>query len=477
MAGTNVSPIEVQTYVEWELAKRQIPLNRLKRSEKDQEVQVSKYGNIQSLLTNFQANLTALNNTFGAVAYQATTSNPAAITAQVTSNTVAPITHKINVTQLAKAESQISAGVASNNTALNLTDTLTIAVGSKNVGVNVSPTDTLQNIRDNINNSTQAANLGVTASIFATSVAGVPQYQLIISSNQTGVANAVTVTDGTTAFSFTEQNQAQDAMLTVDNQAVDSATNMVASVLDGLSFNLSAAAVGAGDITLNISPVDSGTQNANITTSLQAVLTAYNEVISFLDKSQINPGTSNDTFPLIKLTLQNALNQVIGSGQFSSLASIGIVSMPAIPQTSTITVVDKTGKEVQKDVKYYSTGQLMLNTDPNLPLLSTVLQDNPAAVQSLLINSTNGIFTNISNNLLDPMTGSLTITINKNVGIIEQRENKFKQQIADEEISLNKERDFFTKKYADLNVLLQKLQTINDNISKQLEASSFQHNK
>jgi flagellar hook-associated protein 2 len=474
MAGSNVSPIDVQTYVEWELAKRQIPLNRMKRTEKDQEVQLSKYGNIQSLLSTFQANLTALTKTFNAVAYQATSSNPQAITAQVTSNTVAPVSHVINVTQLAQAESQISQGYASNNTALNLTDTLTVAVGTQNMGVTVAATDTLQNIRDNINTAAKAGNVGVTASIFATNVGGVPQYQLIVSSNQTGNVNAVAVTDSASLMGFTEQSKAQDAIFTVDKQAVDRPTNMITDVLDGLSFNLLSTSSGAGDVTLNISALDSATQNANIATAVQATLNSYNEVMSFLDKSQINPQTSNDTFPLIKLSLQNALSQTItGNGNFQTLASIGIVSMAAVPQTTTITVVDKTGKEVQKDVKYYSTGQLMLNADTNLPTLSQVLQDNPVAVQTLLTDPQNGIFSTVSSKLLDPLVGSISITIKKNVNIVEQRENIYKQHIADEELSLEKARDFYTNKYAALNVMLQKLQTTSDNISRQLDASVY----
>jgi flagellar hook-associated protein 2 len=467
MPGSDVSVIDVSQYVEWELAKRELPLKRLMKSEKDEEIQLSRYGSLQSLFTNFQTAMTTLSNTYNAVSYQATSSNTSAITAQVTSNIAAPLTHTINVQNLAQAESQISQGFSSQTPGLS--GSITIAVGSLSAAVTISDTDSIQNIRDNINSVLQAANINATASIFATNPNGTPQYQLIISSNQTGAANAVTVTDSGNLLGFTEQFQAKDATFTVDNQTVTSATNVVTSVLDGVTLNLLSASPTAGNMTVTISPVDAGTINTNVTTAIQGILDSYNEIISFIDKCQINPGTKNETFHLLKMSMQGAMTQALGTGPYQSLVDIGIFTSESVKQTATMTILDKNGKEVQKEVSYYSTGQLTLNKDPTLPMLSTALQNNAAAVQSFLTNSTNGLFTTIANTLFDPNLGTISQSMSSNMDAIKFRETTLKQNIADEEVALDKAKDFYTDKYAKLNVMLQKLQATSDRIYKQIE--------
>ena len=360
MSSGNVSPIDVAAIVQGLMLREQLPLDRLKKAEKNQEIQVSCYGQLQSLLSTFQNNLAALGTAFNAISYQATSSNLGAVTAQVTSNFVAPVQHTINVTQLAQAESQISAPQTSNNAALGITDTLGFTVGSTNFSIDVAATDSLQNIRDNINNS--ADNPGVTASILATTSSdGQPQYQLVVSSNQTGVANAVSITDSSGEFAFSEQSKAQDALFKFDGQNVDRASNSVNDVIDGLSFNLLAA--GSGNVTINVSAVDPATQNQNVMTAVKTMLDSYNAVLSFVDKMQVDPATRNATFPMVKTSLQNLMNATFtGGGPYQSLSDIGIVLKPGVEQTATINVVDKDGKEVDKQVKYTSTGQLMLST-------------------------------------------------------------------------------------------------------------------
>jgi flagellar hook-associated protein 2 len=470
MSAGDVSPIDVASIVQGLMMREQMTLNRLEKSEKNQEVQLSAYGQLQSLLQTFQNNLSALNTTFNGIAYQVTSSNTSAVTATVTSNFVAPVSHTLNVTQLAQAESQMSAAQSSNNTALGMTDSLSLTVGTNSFSVNVSATDSLQNIRDNINNA--AGNNGVTASILSTtSTGGQPQYQLVISSNQTGVVNAVSIGDSSGAFNFTEQTKALDAQFTFDGQAVDRASNTVTDVLDGLSFNLLTA--NTGIVTLNVSSMDPAQQNTNVLTSVQTLLGSYNDVLSFIDKMQINPATRNDTFPSIKTQLENMMNATFtGGGPYHTLADIGIVPKQGVEQTAMISIIDKDGKETSKEVKYTSTGQLMLSTDvPNigqyLPSLTDALSNNFAAVQSFLTNAQSGILTLMNSNI-DPVSGQMGQSIKSSINDVTQDEQVYKQKITDESVRLDKVQAFLTSKYASLNVLLEKLQETNDYLTKQL---------
>jgi flagellar hook-associated protein 2 len=459
----NVSPIDVTTIVSTLMLNEQRPLDRIKSHEKNEEVQLNEYANLTSLLQTFDTNLQTLGSSFNSIGFQVTSSNPQEIVAQVTSNNVAPIPHSINVTQIAQAESQISSAFSSGTASLGISDTINVSIGTNNFGVSVATTDSLQNIRDNINNAAAVAQIGVTASIVSTSNG----YQLIVSSNQTGVVNAVNVSDSNNSFGFTEETQALDAQFTFDNQNVTRATNTVTDVIDGLTINLLNTT--SASVTLNVNPIDPTAQENNITTAMQAVIDSYNQIMAYVDQVQANPRTGNGTFPLIKLSVQQAFtNTITGSGVFNSLSDIGIVSKPSTQETTTITIEDQNGKSIDKEIKYSTGGQLQFNTDPLLPSFSQALQTNFSAVQSLLTNSQQGLL-NTTEKLIDPLTGSVTISMNVNVNIINQYIQNDKQLISDQEERLAQVEAGLTQKYARLNVLLEKLQATNDFLSKQLD--------
>ncbi|MDR3476566.1 MAG: flagellar filament capping protein FliD [Gammaproteobacteria bacterium] len=471
---SNLSPIDVNSTVQMFMTKEQIPLERLKRVEKKQEVQLSAYGQLQGLMQTFQTNLQQVSSAFKAVNYQISSSNPVVATASVTGNNVAPISHTLVVTQLAQAESQKSAIFTTNNAALNLTDSLAFSAGSTNFTINVSATDSLQNIRDNINNA--YGNSAVTASIqSSTAVDGTAQYQLVISSNQSGTANAANVTDTNSLFGFTEATAAVDANFTFDAQPVVRSSNFVSDVMDGISFNL----ISTGTSTINITTSEPGAQVASVTSSIQTMLDSYNQALAFIDANQADPSTRNETFPLLKLNLQNAINTAFsGGGPFNQLGDIGIVvsANDKNQKTTTTIIQDKNGKDVKKTITYTLSGQLMLNTDPLLPTLSTALTNQFSAVQSFLTAAQNGILPKV-NTLVDPLTGSITDTLRTNTYMISGREKMYIQQIADEDVRLKGVEANYVKKFSALNVLLEKLQKTTDYLTDQLRNLEFGRDK
>jgi flagellar hook-associated protein 2 len=460
-----LSPIDVNSTVQMFMTREQLPLQRLKRDEKKQEVQLSAYGQLQGLLQTFQTNLQQVTTTFNAVNYQISSSNAAVASASVTGTNVAPISHTLVVTQLAQAESQASSIFINNNVALNLTDTLSFSAGSNLFTMNVAATDSLQNIRDNINNA--YGNTGVTASIQSSNAAdGTAQYQLVVSSNQTGTANAVSVTDANSLFGFSEKKAAADANFTFDNQSVVRSSNYISDVMDGISFNL--VSLGSSDI--NITAAEPAAQATNVTQSIKALLDSYNQALAFIDANQADPMTRNETFPLLKMNLQSTMNTAFtGNGPFNKLSDIGIVTIAdaSNKRSITTTIQDKNGKEVKRTIAYSLSGQLTLNADALFPTLSTALSNNFSAVESFLTTTQNGILSKV-NTLVDPLTGSITSTLRANSSSITAQEKMYEQKIADEDNRLNDVEANYVKKFSDLNVLLAKLQQTTDYLTSQL---------
>ena len=136
-------------------------------------------------------------------------------------------THSIVIGQLAQAETEMHAGVASSTTVVNSSGgdlyfqytyagtqrTLTVPDGT-----------TLEGLRDLINND--SSNPGVTASILNDGSGSATAYHLVLTGNDTGYTKNITIDSGTTlngtnsvdfrSSTFTETQTAQSAVLNVD---------------------------------------------------------------------------------------------------------------------------------------------------------------------------------------------------------------------------------------------------------------------
>lgn len=150
-----------------------------------------------------------------------TSSNPSIATGSITGTTIVPGAHNLTISTLARAE-QLSTlnNFVTTTTALGITETLTISVGSTEIKVDVRPSDSLKEIAVKINSAANAANLKAVAHILET---GAKRNFLTISSAQTGRANIVRVSES-----------AGDNILNISKELM--AANDSRFVLDGLTY-------------------------------------------------------------------------------------------------------------------------------------------------------------------------------------------------------------------------------------------------
>jgi len=277
-----------------------------------------------------------------------------------------PGSYTVSVSQLATAQKRASSAVAS-GTAVG-SGTLNITVGSNTMNLAVSATDTLSTIASAINSST--SNPGVTATI----VNGVNGQQLMLSSSQTGVANAFTITanatssSGLTALANTlntaGSNEAQDAKLTVDGIAVSSPTNTVTGMMDGVTLNLT----GTGTNTLTVAQ-----DNTAATNAIQGLVDAYNSyasTVSSLSSYDTSTGDAgvllgDNTLTSVQNQIASVLSNSVKGNSIGTLANLGITRN--------------------------ADGTLSLDTTK----LASAFQTNPSAVKNLF-TGTNGYATNLN---------------------------------------------------------------------------------
>ncbi|MGL4724940.1 MAG: flagellar filament capping protein FliD [Scandinavium sp.] len=335
---------------------------------------LSAYGTLKNALASFQTANTALNSAdlFTATS---TTSSSSAFSATTTGSAIAG-KYTISVTQLAQAQTLTTQATQSDTkTAIASSDsTITIQQGGgkKPVTIDLSAANSsLTGIRDAINN----AKAGVSASIINV---GNGQYRLSITSDDTGKDNAMSISvngdsslqsfmgyDASVSTSgMKESVTAQNALLTVNNVAIENSSNTISDALEDITLNLND--VTTGNQTLTISKDTSKAEKAindwvTAYNSLQdtfASLTKYTAVDAGTDAQDSSNGALLGDTTL--RTIQTQLKSILGNGasgtSFKSLSQIGITTDPSTGSLS----VDKTKLEAALTKDASGVGQMLV---------------------------------------------------------------------------------------------------------------------
>ena len=437
----------------------------LTNKRSDTELEVSAFGALKGTLSSsILPSLTYLKDASNFQANTLTSSDPLIFTPTSATGNIAPGVFKVEVRELAAAHKLMTAGFADQNTVVG-TGSLTISVGNDNFTVTIdSNNNTLAGIRSAINDATD--NTGVSATIVnVDDGAGGTEAKLILSSDNTGTANELTVTvndddlnntdatglsafyydtgDATTPEQLTEINAAVDAEVYIDGQKVLSASNTVANAIDG--------------VTITVHSKDAGTQydltvaadTATIKSNIQSFVTNYNTFVKYInDVTFFDPeqGTSGVLLgDSMTRTISNQIRLQVSSsvsgisGQYTSLVSLGITTN--------------------------DDGTLKINSSK----LDTALSTNMSDVADLF-SSTNGVATKLdsvvneyvkTNGLLDNKAAGLNKTI---AGVNED--------LADLQLRLTALEDRLFAQFSALDTLMTQLNSTSEFLTQQFNAIS-----
>ncbi|HWU84858.1 MAG TPA: flagellar filament capping protein FliD [Rhodocyclaceae bacterium] len=273
VAATN---LDVNSIVSQLMVLERQPLTQLDVKEASYQAKISAYGTIKGALSSLQSAVKTLTlpGTFQSLTVASSNTAIASGSADTSADTGG---YSLTVDKLAKYNTLRSDGAYTASTNTLNTGTLSIKVGTgSTVNITIDSTNnTLAGIRSAINNS----GAGVTASI----VNDGTNQRLLISSNTSGSAGAVTVTatdsgsGGTFALSdldsskLVETQAADDAEFSVNGLSITRSSNTVSDVIPGLTLTLSQTGSTAISVSKN---------NANVVSAVQAFVTAYNSVVT-----------------------------------------------------------------------------------------------------------------------------------------------------------------------------------------------------
>lgn len=249
---SSASGIDPATMASQLVAAERAPTDaRYAATETKINAQVSAVATLRSAFSSLTLAMNALNSKSTTAARAVSLGSTTAGFTATASAGAATGNYAVEVISLASAQKLASTAFASRDTAVG-TGTLSISYGSTQLSLDVtSANNSLVGIRDAINKA--AGGKGVAASI----VTGDDGAHLVLTSLDGGTANAISVSasgdNGSLAAltygagasgGMTELAAAADAQIKVDGVLRKSASNTVTGLVDGVTFNLSAASPG-----------------------------------------------------------------------------------------------------------------------------------------------------------------------------------------------------------------------------------------
>lgn len=184
--GGLASGIDTESIISRLMQLEQIPIQRLQSRQAQILSNKNVYSQMRSQLTSLRSAASALTNSSTYETMKGTSSDPTTATVTATSS-VASGTHTLKVTQLAQANRISTKGFATPTTALGLSGKFQVGA----ISIDVAAEDTLTTLAAKINDS----EADVTAAVVN---GGTNNAFLSITANSTGVANAVTISEGNT---------------------------------------------------------------------------------------------------------------------------------------------------------------------------------------------------------------------------------------------------------------------------------------
>lgn len=287
---------------------------------------------------------------------------------------------------------------------------LDFSSGDNDFTINVGATDTLSDLRDAINDSDD------NDSVIATIITGDDGQHLVLTSKETGVANAITITatdvsdgnntnnvglsrlaydPGLPVTNLTEVSEALDAKITIDGTlVVSSSTNEFVDVIDGVDIT----AKKMHDVDDDISQISFSADNSNIEAGLNSFVKSYNELqelsktLGAASEDSAGALAGDSLLRGVMGKLRQELSKAFdaGNGNTLSLSELGVSS----DQYGVLTLdVDKLNEQITNDVDGIE--QFFLGTDTtdgfaaSLKTLTDFYTESDGIIQNRIDSRTN----------------------------------------------------------------------------------------
>lgn len=339
------SKIDTAALIQASVLAKRLPADQLERQITENETRIAAYEELNGLLATLSSSLNGLRNPPGFTGLNSNTFEQKAVFLSSDSTTVATEllgvtaantaitgTHEIIVDQIATAHKISSATITDPDTALGVTETLTInlagAAAEETATVDVDATTTAGDLVSLINNQTSVT--GVRASLIQVADS---DYRLVLSAEDTNkdieftgdnggataAALGLSADNGATFTTVLETSQPAQIFLDGIADAIVRDNNELDDVITGVTFDLFKAEPGT-TVTLEIE-----SDLSEVRAQIDSFVTAYNDVKLFLAaQQQVNgDGEVSETAILFGDNLIRQIGTNFGTDLGSLVSGVG----------------------------------------------------------------------------------------------------------------------------------------------------------
>jgi flagellar hook-associated protein 2 len=312
--------------------------------------------------------------------------------------------------------------------------------------VNLDATGTLEDLRTAIND----LGAGVSASILNTGSEASPQFRIVLSANETGLNQAVTIvaddtsldtaTTGVDTFQAAQDSEvvlgSTDAGAGTTGITISRSSNTLTDVVEGLTLNLQAVDAN-NPVTITVTQ-----DNGAVKEAISEFVKGYNEIVTFVNERTFYNTETKDRGIFVGESFARTVLDRVRESVFSQIGEL-----------TTYTGASQIGFETQT-----TDGTIKLNETT----LDSALSSNFSAVRDLFVkNATTGssgiadLVVNAIDGLDDIDTGLLT----RRQKALTKQVNEFTNQITLKEEALGRFEQQQRLKFANLDGLLARLQS------------------
>lgn len=384
------SGLDIEGIVQSLMAFERRPLNQLQSRQNAFQTQLSAFGKIKSALSTFQTAMQDLSAVSKFQVHTATSSDDTIFTATASSSAV-PGTFTIEFDddgthQLATADTMNSSVVvADGNTSIGTTGTLDIQVGAdpaNTFSITIDGTNnTLNGIRDAINDASD--NAGVTAAVVNADSGAT----LILTSENTGTDDAITITADTAGLGLATVSAAQDAIVTIGGFQVTSTSNSITSAIQGVTIDLEALDTAGSVQTLTI-----GRDTDAVKETVQSFIDAYNELQGAVSTARSGQLNGDSALLSIESRIRSIFNTAPTgiTSDYTHLAEIGITTLEGGNLT-----LDSSELEAALEADFSGVAELLANDQEGYVFRLEALVDGFLDFDGLIDSREDGLNTSI----------------------------------------------------------------------------------
>ena len=419
------SGLDVENIISQLMVLERQPLNRLEDQKADAELRISANGQLRSAVARLEAATSALADSASLGGVRGTSSDEEVLTVSADA-TASAQSHDIEVVRLATNHRLGSSAFADADTEVG-TGNLDITLGGETLSLALSSgNNTLAQIRDAINASED--NPGVTASLITVD-AGT---QLILTANESGTANEITVTPdaGLAGFSFAQIGTLDDALVRIDGFDLTSGSNMISGAISGVTLELN----GAGTAKVSLA-ADSGT----ISDAVEELVSAFNFVRGNLKALRENALSGDSMLLAMETRIRNEISQSITLTD-SSLANLFEIG-----------------------VSFNDSGDLEFDAGE----LSDAVESDPLRVLDMFAAEGGGLASRLES-VLSGYTEDDGL-IDARIEVLERRSRAYDQLIDNAQFRLDKTEELLRRQFTALDSLIAQLSVTGDFLTQQLQ--------